>query len=582
LALALLWQQLVDVCSTMSTKKATGYKYTISYLTIAKALWNEKILAVTIMATMAAISFIVIRTLPAVYRAEALVLVDSQKIPERFVSTTVTAEVQDRLTTISQEILSGTRLNKVIADFNLYPEQRKTRVQEEILDMMRKDLEVKVERLGGGNRPGAFRISYQGAEPVVVAQVTNRIANLYIEENLRAREVQAEGTTEFIEQQLQASKKQLEELEASVSQYKLQHNGELPQQENALASTLGRLQAELNGVQDSIQRAEQSKILLQNSLTSAENSEQTLIRALRPPSALTASDDSDLPQVAIAALQPPSRVEQLTAKLQTLRTRYSDEHPEVKAAIRELDRAVAEAKEEAAAVKSAPMQTADAPAARAVRVESPQTALLLTQLNQARERTASLRAQMAALDREIDQRQSDRRRILRDITFNEGRLGKLPLREQEMAALMRDYEISKNNYRSLLDKKIAAEMAGDLERRQKAERFTILDPGGVPERPTKPNRPVLYGMSLLASAALGIAAAIAKGLSTDRLLGEWELPKEVLILGRVPRIELVATAGGRAEVSAQGSRRHWKLKALALAAAATIQGLFRINRLFEG
>jgi uncharacterized protein involved in exopolysaccharide biosynthesis len=141
----------------------------------------------------------------------------------------------------------------------------------------------------------------------------------------------------------------------------------------------------------------------------------------------------------------------------------------------------------------------------------------------------------------------------------EGRVQRLPLREQEMSALTRDYDIAKNNYSSLLDKKIAAEMAGDLERRQKAERFTILDPARTPEKPAKPKRPVLYAMSILGSLGLGIVFAMGKGLSRDRLLGEWELPKDVPILGRVPRIELEAAAkssNGGMPVAA----RQWKLQ----------------------
>lgn len=564
----------------MSTKKTPGYKYELSWLTLAKAFWNEKILTVVVASILTAVSVAVIHRLPAVYKADALVLVDTQKIPERFVSTTVTAEVQDRLTTISQEILSSTRLNKIISDFNLYAEQRKTHVQEEILEMMRRDLDVKVERPGGGNRPGAFRISFQGPDPTIVAQVTNRIANLYIEENLRTREVQAEGTSEFIENQLQEGKKQLDQLEDSVSAYKRLHNGELPQQETALTGTLSRLQTELSGAQDAISRAEQNKILLQNSLAGSESTEAALVRALQPvPASSPAGDVASIPVVA----RPVSRVDQLTARLRTLRVRYSDEHPEVKETIRELERA-REAERREGSVEERNASTASATnGPKQIHIDSAERTTLLVQLQQARERTSSLRAQLNVLDREIEARQADRRRILREISGYQSRIERLPLREQEMAALTRDYEISKTNYRSLLEKKIAAEMASDLERRQKAEKFTILDPARVPEKPAKPNRPVLYAASMLGSLVLGIALAIGKGLMHNKLLGEWELPKDVTILGRVPYIELAPTMAAGPGSGRTATARRWKFAFFSLLLIAAIGGTaVWVGGIFQG
>src|SRR4051812_35092160 len=125
----------------MSPKKPATYKLELSWLTFAKAFWNGKLIALAVALLVGSIGIFLVRRLPAKYRAEALILVDSQKIPERFVATTVTAEVQDRLTTISQEILSSTRLTKTIQDFNLYQEDRKNHVQEEIIEFMRKDIE---------------------------------------------------------------------------------------------------------------------------------------------------------------------------------------------------------------------------------------------------------------------------------------------------------------------------------------------------------------------------------------------------------------------------------------------------------
>ena len=111
-----------------------------------------------------------------------------------------------------------------------------------------------------------------------------------------------------------------------------------------------------------------------------------------------------------------------------------------------------------------------------------------------------------------------------------------------MAGVTRDYEITKANYKALLDKKISATMATDMERRQKSERFTLLDPARVPELPYKPNRPLFYGLGSALGLVIGLAFAVGGELRKDLLLGEWELPRDLVVLGRVPDIRLAIPA----------------------------------------
>src|SRR5882724_116244 len=179
-------------------------------LSIVRILWKNRLITLAWWIAGSLITFFVVSRIPSVYKAESLIVVDSQKIPERYVSSSVSTEVQDRLATINQQILSATRLQKIIDDFNLYREQRKKMAPEEILEMMRKDMSIKIERGWTGNRPGAFHVGYSGTDPTTVALVTNRLSNLYVDENLRAREVQAEGTAEFMSIQLEEAKKTLD------------------------------------------------------------------------------------------------------------------------------------------------------------------------------------------------------------------------------------------------------------------------------------------------------------------------------------------------------------------------------------
>src|SRR5262249_1397186 len=160
---------------------------------------------------------------------------------------------------------SNTRLQTIIEDFGLYKEERKNTPEDQIITQMRdKDISLKLESgLPGGNaaRPDAIRISYEAKDPKVAAAVANRLATLIIDENTGRWETDGEDSSEFLQEQLKQSKATLDKLESAVGSYKLSHSGELPEQELALSGTLSRLQTELQGTQDSLNRAEQSKIL---------------------------------------------------------------------------------------------------------------------------------------------------------------------------------------------------------------------------------------------------------------------------------------------------------------------------------
>lgn len=500
---------------------------------------------------------VIVAGLPAVYQAEAVILVDSQKIPDKFVSSTVNSDLQDRITTIGQQILSSTRLKKVIDDFSLYSMERKSLFEEEILEKMRKDIGIKLEPGYNRNRPGAFRITFQGPDPATVAQVANRLANLFIEENLRTREVQAQGTSEFIDSQLQEAQKLLDEQEKAVSEYKLQHNGELPQQENSISSVLTRLQVELEANRDGINRIQQNKVMVENSLTTTE----ATLSALSAAIAVRNSSPQDPAVVAAAgqAVVPirrkPSEVGH--AQLEELLTRYGPLHPQVRRMEAEIARLEADeaSQQKAAAQSQAPVAATSNTSPKAnlpalVRAGNVTEAMNMAQVN---ERISTLNAQLSLTDKDLEFRKAEHDRIVRDMSSYGARLSRLPIREQEMARITRDYEMSKANYKSLLDKRLAAVMATDMEHRQKSERFTLLDAARTPGRPQKPNRELLDAAGALAGLALGIIIAFALELRRDVILGEWELPSGVVILGRLPNISITGAAPSNPQAPASGT-----------------------------
>jgi succinoglycan biosynthesis transport protein ExoP len=509
-----------------------------SPLSLARTLYKRKLIVMAIWVIVAGGAAVVVQQLPAVYRSETTILVDSQKIPEKYVSPTINTDLRDRLASIREQILSSTRLNQTIADFDLYHEEKKSYVQEEIIEMMRKDIDITLEKGWSNDRPGAFRISYQGPVPATVAEVANRLATQFIDENLRNREVQSQGTSEFIQNQVVEAKKKLDELEAAVSRYKLAHNGELPQQEPALLGALSRLQLEMQGNQDAINRAQQDKVMLENALSTSETAQAALLRAgeARPSESNEGSATSDSQGLALGTNAQPRRrkkSELLQEQLDVMRIRYSDDHPDVKRLRDEIERLKSsedKAAEPASTAAAVPSKTAP----KSVSRPSPEAALELAKTN---ERIAGLKGQIKLNNHELENRTADRKRILDSIAAYQKHVDTLPVREQEMAAVTRDYETSKLNYRSLVDKKLAADMASDMEHRQKAESFKVIDPARVPEKPFKPNRPVFIAIGCIAGLVLGIAAGLGKELKQGVVLGEWELPAHVQIIGRVPRIE---------------------------------------------
>lgn len=524
-------------------------------LSLLRAVYKHRLAVLLTFVLGSALTGAVVYQLPAIFRSEALILVESQRIPEKFVASTVDVNLRDRINTISQQILSHRRLLEIIEKFNLYRAQRTRLPQEEVVEEMRKDIEIRVEEGWPQDRPGAFRVAYHGPQPGVVALVANQLANLFIEENLRAREVHALGTSEFLETQLAEARKRLEEQEARLSAYKLRHNGELPQQENVLISSAARYQLQLQGVQEAIAYAQQQKLLLENSLAAAEGSFAALRQIIEELEQRGGEGSG-------AASVPPS--ESLEKQLAALKARYTADHPEVRH-FEEMLRVVRELERDGARGKNPPA-TGDGREAP----PSPGSLRFNEMLIRERERIENLRAQIGATAKRLETLEGERQGVARQLQSVLQRLQHLPIREQELASLTRDYEITRTNYQSLLDKRLAAEMATEMERRQKAERFTLLEAARVPEKPVRPNRPLLLSLGIALSLVLGVGLALAMELPAGTILGEWELPPQVPVLGRVP----VLAAGVEGLPATRTRRRHrWLAAAVALALTAAGAGV---------
>jgi hypothetical protein len=312
----------------------------------------------------------------------------------------------------------------------------------------------------------------------------------------------------------------------------------LPQQEAALSGTLSRLQIELEANRDAINRAQQTKVILEGSSNAMEATIAAQTREWEQALRGEATPGTSLLPGQPYTVQRSKESEALEEQLAQARARFTEGHPEVmrlRRAVENTKRTEAQRQTERSNAASTNGQPADK--AMPNRPSTP-TLREPPEFARTREQLASLRAQIQGSDAELENRKGEQQRILRDLDLYQRRIERLPVREQEMAQVTRDYEMSKENYKSLLDKKMAAEMSLNMERRQQSERFVVLDRAQLPEKPIKPKRPALYAGGTAAALLLALLVGFIAELRQNVLLGEWELPPGTPVLARLPYIEV--------------------------------------------
>src|SRR5947209_12296054 len=271
----------------------------------------------TVLFSLAGATFVLL--LPDHYKATTTILVDPQKVPEKYVSPTVSSDPGQRLNTISQQVLSATRLQQIIDDMQLYPELRGHVSREELIELMRKDITITVKQ-GSAAGLSAFTIEYEGRRRETIAKVANKQAASFIEWNVKNREQQAQDTTDFLDSQLKEAKSNLEEQEAKVSAFKMRHLGQMPEQQSANLQALSQLQTQFQANVEGLNRLEVERTLLSRGL---ENSNSGVV--VKTP-----------PVTERAKLE--AQRQQLKSQLQDLQNRYTSAHPEVVDAAARLQR----------------------------------------------------------------------------------------------------------------------------------------------------------------------------------------------------------------------------------------------------
>ena len=423
---------------------------------------------------------------PDLYKSSTSILVIPQRVPESYVQSTVTASVAERLGSISQQILSRTRLERLIEEFNLYPEERKTMIMEDIVNMMRdRDINLEVENPRGRRNDDAshFSVSYDSPNPRTAMQVADRLANMFVNENMQDRASLADSTSQFLQSQLEDAKRRLQESEKRVETFKLLNTGQLPNQQQTNMQMLQVTQTQIQSNEDAIARERDQLSVLESVISeSTVGVDQPLGGGVVESAP---SGDNKNKVVTVAQLLSEKR-----AELRGLEARYLPDHPDVKRTKREVGELERRAADEATRVAAA----GGAGASGASNRSAPAAAKLTQQ-----------RMEAERLRKSLDTRRENAQRLQTQLAAYKARIEVAPKLESELTELTRDYDTLEKQYLDLLRKSEESKIAVNLERRQVGEQFKVIDTARLPERPSRPNRLRINAMGLLAGLGLGLA-----------------------------------------------------------------------------
>lgn len=532
-------------------------------------------------------SLTVVYLLPPIYVSTSTILIESQQIPEEYVRATVRSYVEERLQAITQQIISRPNLIRIINEFDLYADMRKKYATELVIDRMRKDISLDTissadirGRAGGAAKTVAFKLSYEGRNPGMVQKVSNVLASLYLEENLKAREEQATRTTTFLEKELDQLRTQINEYENRITEFKGAHTGELPDNLDANRRTADELKRSLEGIGMMLLSLKERRVYLEGQLATID-----------PVAPVKAEEGKS---------SPAERLLFLRMQLINMETGLSEKHPDViriKSEIAELESQLGES---SPAVKK---QRAYADLQRRLKIfrekegELHPDVIRLTRegeslkkeietlsrdgkpaLRNASEKPTnpayiSLKAQIDAIDIESRNLLTRQGQIERELALYRKRIENAPLIEKAYNDLTMDYVHIREQYNQIKSKQLEANVAREMEATQHGERFTIIEPASKPEAPSKPDRVKLALMSLF----LSLAGAAGLVLLLENFDHSIKSEQEILDAIGLPVFATIPFVETAEEITTR--RRRW-IVAVSVLVSATVVGIAAIHFLW--
>ena len=441
--------------------------------------------------------------LPDTYQSDALISAEQQKVSDQYVMENVNVNLQNRLQSTTQQVLSRASLQAIIDHFKLYstpPRFSGFFKPKDPVDEMRSD--IKIELVGSPGYRGefvTFKIHYSADTPELSQQVNTELTSLFINENVKAQRQLSENTTAFLDNELTDARAKMEEQEAEVSAFRAKHVGNLPGQLQSNVQILAGLQAQLASTQHALDTSKQQKIYVESLLQQYQSAQASL--------------GGDSTAVSTQALD--KELQDLRIQMQSLRTRYNDGHPDIvalqdKIARTELLRKQAEAEIASNQQTGKTANTIDFSAAEGVQRGAP-TAVM------------QLQSQLKANQLEIQNEQEHAKDLELQTAVYQARLNMTPETEQELAIVSRGYDEAKFNYNSLLQKQTQSQLATSLGQQQQGQQFHIIDPPKLPNKPSAPNRFLISLVGLALGMCLGVGIAGFLELTDVRFRHEKDL-----------------------------------------------------------
>jgi polysaccharide chain length determinant protein (PEP-CTERM system associated) len=443
--------------------------------------------------------------LPSVYCSESKILVEQQKVPEEYVVSNVTVDLQQRLEAMRQQILSRTRLQRIIDQYQLYRGNHSN--PDEVIEQMRKDIKTDIDETPGHRgQLSAFKISYNAPSAGLAQQVNAQLTSLFVDQNIQEQSQRSENTTEFLSSELETARQSLAEQEAKVKKFKVGNLGRLPSQMDGNVHILSGLQERQHNLSQSLNRAQEQKLYIESLLTQYRS-----VKAEGEHGANTLPGIED-------------QLAKMKQELASDQTKYTPNHPD----ILRLKRLIARTEKQEEDVKAnlAAGNNATTQSTAASREFVTSTPML------------QLDGQLKANQQEIENTRRELQLVDNQIASYQGRLNETPITEQQLADLTRDYDQSKANYDSLLKKQMQSQLATNLEKRQEGEQFRIIDPASLPTKPVSPDRLKLSLMGIFGGLVVGIGLAVLVEALDDRVRKEEEVARIVnaRILAGIPHL----------------------------------------------
>lgn len=525
-----------------------------------------------------AISSAVALLLPPAYRSTATILIEEQEIPSDLVRTTISSFADQRIQVISQQVMTRSTLMQIVEKYDLYPKLRKRETTEEILERMRKDIKLDLVTADVGGRGGsrsnaaiAFTLSYDSESPEKAQKVANELVTLYLNENLKNRQQQAKETSSFLAEEAERMATHISEIEGRLAQFKRQNMGRLPELAQLNLQIRDRTEAELSDVVRQLQSVEERRFYLDAQLAQIkpnspmisltgerilgpEDRLRTLQAQYAGMTGIYASEHPDMVRVRgeMEALKRETgkaddpqekfkRLEKLRTELAALRERYAPDHPDVIKLTRASDSLEQSIANDA---------KADKVKVPAMKPENPAY--------------ISMQAQLDALNSEEKALRTKRIELKDKRDLYEKRIEQTPQTEREYLDLNRDHENSVVRYREIKAKQMEAEVAQQLEKDAKAERFSLIDPPQFPEKPRSPNRPAILLIGAVAALGGGVGyAGVLEGLD-----GSVKNPKQLTRTLPVPLLSVIPFMENDRERARR--KKRWMLIVTAMAVGMVV------------